>query len=225
MDQQKLTKPKLWIFGPSMCLPHKVPVPHSWPSLLGDAINADCINLAENAADNLAIYTCYLENKQHIKPTDTVVVGWSHPSRKSFVFDETNPVHQEVINNSLVYTRLKHKLIRSSNPVNDSFAKWSGMFSKPKGNKFYDTWFNNYYSEHEQNINFQSYYDSVKLTVPCRYIPIYFSKESVDNICIDPTLFYLDFVLDNKCNLSESDYHLDLPGHQLFVDAILPFVK
>ena len=225
MDQPKLIKPKLWIFGPSMCQAHGVSEDDSWPSLLADKINAECVNRAEIASDNFAIYSCYLENKRYINSIDTVIVGWSHPSRKSFVFDETNPLHQEIINTSLIYTRLKHKFMRNNNPVNDSPAKWTGILSKTKSNKFYDTWFDNYYSEYEQNTNFQSYYDSVKLTAPCRYIPIYFSKESVSNISIEPTLFYLDFILDNKCSLSKTDYHLNKFGHQLFVEAILPFVK
>ena len=225
MNQQKLTKPKLWIFGPSMCQAHGVPQEDAWPYLLANKINAVCENHAEIAADNFFIYSCYLENRKYINSIDTVIVGWSHPSRKSFVFDENNPLHQEIINTSLVYAQLKHKFMRSNNPVNDSFAKWAGVFSKPKSNKFYDNWFNNYYSEYEQNINFQSYYDSVEYTVPCRYIPIYFSKESVSNVSIEPTLFYLDFALDNKCNIGENDYHLNKHGHQLFTDAILPFVK
>jgi len=220
-----LIKPKLWIFGPSMCQAFNVSEECAWPTLLADKINAECENLAENAADNFLIYTCYLENKKYIKPTDTVVIGWSHPSRKSFVFDETNPLHQETIQTSLVYTRLGHKFMRSSNPVNDSFAKWTQMLKKSKGNNFYDNWFNNYYSEHEQNVNFQSYHDSVKLTVPCRHVAFYFSKESVSNISIDPTLFFLEFSLENKCYISENDYHLNEHGHQLFVNALLQLIK
>lgn len=219
------TKTKLWIFGPSMCQAHGVSEEHAWPNLLADKLNAECKNHAENAADNFFIYSCYAENKKYINSNDIVIIGWAHPSRKSFVFDETNPFHREVLDKSLVYTQLKHKFMRSSNPVNDSFAKWTEVFSKSKGNKFYDNWFNNYYSEYEQNINWQSYQDSVRLTVPCRYIPFYFSKESVSHISTESTLFYLEFALENKCNISKNDYHFNEHGHRLFVDAILPFFK
>ena len=117
-------------------------------------------------------------------------------------------------------------IIRQADLVDlvDNANKWANLRPRASDNQFYDKWFEDYYSEYEQNVNFQSYYDSVKLTAPCSYVPVYFSKQSVEKISIDPTLFYLDFVIDNECNISDDDYHLNEIGHRLFVDSLLPYV-
>lgn len=225
MAQEELNKRKLWIFGPSMCRAHNVSIEQGWPFLLANKLNADYESFSEVAADNFFIYSCYLENKKRIQPDDVVVIGWSHPSRKSFVFDEENPAHLNVLNNSLVYTQPKRKFIRSFNPVNDTFLKWSNLFPSSRGNKFYDTWFENYYSEYEQECALQSYYDSVKLTCVGQYIPFFFSKESVANVDVSGVGFMLEFVIENQVAISKSDMHLNPDGHSMWANHLYKYIK
>jgi len=90
------------------------------------------------------------------------------------------------------------------------------MSPRPSGNAFYDTWFRNYYSEHEQRCNFQSYTDSVILRCQAQYIPFYFSKESVNQIVRQNDNFMSDFVIDNDVATSADDLHMNARGHELW---------
>ena len=218
-------KSTIWVFGQSMGLPFNIDNSScGWAELISQKLGFNCENYAQSAADNFFIYQNYLQHRSMINKNDLLFVVWSHPNRKTFVFDRNNPNHTKVFNSSIYFQDNTIEFIRSNNPVTDNANKWAFLAPKPSNNKFYDTWFNNYYSRYEQNVNFQSYYDSVKLTAPCLYVPVYFSKESVENITVDPTLFYLDFVMDNKCNISDDDYHLSETGHQLFAESLWPYV-
>lgn len=225
MDSTQLTKRKLWVFGPSMCRAHNVEEEQGWPFLLSAKLGTTYENFAEVAADNFFIYSCYLECKKYIEPNDVVVIGWSHPSRKSFVYDESNPLHHSVLDKSLVYVQPKRKFIRSLNPINDTLLKWSNFFPTAKGNKFYDTWFENYYSEYEQECSLQSYYDSVKLTCVGQYVPFFFNKESVANIDVVGAGFMLDFISENQVAISDNDMHLNVNGHILWSDNLYKYIK
>jgi len=85
---------KLWIFGQSMCLPHGLNEEQGWPWLLSRQLNIDYKNFAQPGADNFFIYHTFLENCSLITQDDLVIIGWSHPNRKSFVLDDKNLFHK-----------------------------------------------------------------------------------------------------------------------------------
>jgi hypothetical protein len=220
-----INKPTVWVFGQSMGLPYNLSdTSCGWAEIVSQQLGFTCKNFAQSASDNFFIYQGYLQHRSKINENDLLFVVWSHPNRKTFVLDRNNPNHMKVYDSSIHYKDKNIEFIRSDNPFKCNPTNWANLEPKPSQNQFYDTWFEDYYSEYEQNVNFQSYYDSVKLTAPCPYVPVYFSKQSVEKISVDPTLFYLDFVLDNKCNISEEDYHLNETGHRLFADSLLPYV-
>lgn len=195
-----------------------------WPHLLSKMLNVDCKNLAEPAADNLFIYRCYLDTRHLIKDNDYVVIGWSHPSRKTFVVDQSIPAQQEVIDKSKIYSTSSAKFMRLINSLNPDPAKWLNRLTPvSRGNSYYDQWFKNYYSDIEQATNFQSYVDSVALTCTGRYLPFYFSKESVHSIDISRVKhagFLSEFISENNFNISNSDAHLNAKGHKVWAQQL-----
>jgi hypothetical protein len=215
-----IKKPTVWVFGHSMGLPFNISESsYGWAEIISQQLGFNYNNLAQSASDNFFIYQGYLQHRSMIHKDDLLFVVWSHPNRKTFVLNRNNPNHMKVYDTSIYFKDKNIEFIRSNNPVKDTANKWAHLKIRPSNSQFYNTWFENYYSEYEQNVNFQSYYDSVKLTAPCSYVPIYFSKQSVEKISVDPTLFYRDFVIDNKCNISDDDYHLNEDGHRLFADS------
>ena len=179
----------LWVFGQSMSLPFNLNREEDgWPYLVSQQLGMDCQNFAKSAADNFFIYHCYLEVRDQIKADDIVIIGWSHPSRKSFVLDRSNAKQMAVLDTSIYYKTKTQEFIRSSNPVKDSWQKFLQLM-KPsnKGVEYYDTWFTEYYSEYEQRCNFQSYVDSVSHTCTGLYLPFFFSKESINGIYAEGT--------------------------------------
>ena len=217
---------KLWVFGQSMSLPYNIRSPGlGWPSLLSKKLNIEYNNYAQAGADNFFIYHTFLENLNNIKDQDLVIIGWSHPSRKSFVIDHGNPVHQEARKQSLVYKTKTKQLFRSDNSSLNTQQKWSLLTPSSTGIDFYDNWFDNYYSLYEQTCNFVSYTDSVRLKCPGIYVPFYFSKESVQDLTLDGAGYMLDFIIDNNVAISKDDYHLTEYGHQLWSDHIYNYIK
>lgn len=216
---------RIWIFGQSMCVPHGLPEDQGWPYLLSQKLNAEYTNFAQPAADNLFIYHTFLENHHKIRPTDLVIIGWSHPSRKSFVFDFDNPEHQKAIQGNLKYITETQTFFRSYNARSSDKIKWQSMLPTPSGKKFYDHWFADYYSEYEQQCNFQAYMDSVQLKSVAPYIPFYFSRESVDNIARQNDNFMLDFIIDNGVAIGLDDYHLNADGHRLWAELLISQIK
>jgi hypothetical protein len=216
----------LWIFGHSMCLPFDMPSDTlGWPHLLSKKLGIKYNNLAQNASDNFFIYSCYNYHKDKIQSDDIVIIGWSHPSRKTFVLDRTNPVHVENIDKGLMYQVGDIELIRSLNPVQDTMTKWLNMIPRNRGNKFYDTWFTNYYSEFEQSTNFKAYLDSVQLTCPGIYVPFYFNRESVKDLDVCGAGYYLDFALENQVYISEQNVHLNESGHRQWAEVLLKYIN
>lgn len=220
---------KLWVFGQSLCMPFKLAEYQGWPFLLSKKLNIEYENLSQAGTDNFFIYHTFLENYQRIKDDDIVVIGWSHPSRKTFIVDKSNTAHTDALSYSLHYVTQTQELMRSDvgrlrRP--DSKSKWSKLSPLSSGFKFYDTWFDNYYSEHEQCCNFQSYLDSVRLRCPGNYFPFYFSKESVEHIdARDGVGHMLEFVIDNNVAISDDDYHLNVQGHVLWTDCLIKKIK
>jgi len=217
---------KMWVFGQSMATAYGLEETQGWPYLLSQALNAEYVNFARTSVDNLFIYHTFLENYKQINKDDIVIIGWSHPTRKTFVFDKNNSAHVEVLLNSLQYTTATETFFRSSNQRPDTKSKWSLLKPKDTGLAFFDTWFNNYFSEHEQRCNFQSYLDSVELKVLCRYIPFYFSQESTTSLSIDcHDNFMLEFVIAHSVAISEQDYHPNAQGHILWCQHLLKQIK
>lgn len=217
---------KLWIFGDSLSLPYNITQEsNGWPSILSAKLNCQYVSFAKPAVDNFYIYSCYLHALPNIGHNDIVVVGWTHPSRKSFVFDETNPVHVSALNDSYVF-EAGNKFIRSKNVLNDTLSKWEKLLPLPRNKPFYDQWFQNYYSLAEQKTNLFSYYSSVLATCPGHYISFFFSKESIE--CLDIKHHagtMLEFIKHNNCSISPQDAHLNESGHSMWADHMFDHVK
>jgi len=217
----------LWIFGQSMSLPFNLNREEDgWPYLVSQQLGMDYQNFAKSAADNFFIYHCYLEVRDQIKADDIVIIGWSHPSRKSFVLDRSNAKQMAVLDTSIYYKTKTQEFIRSSNPVKDSWQKFLQLM-KPsnKGVEYYDTWFTEYYSEYEQRCNFQSYVDSVSHTCTGLYLPFFFSKESIIGIDADGTGHMVDFILEHDVAISKDDCHLNENGHKLWADNLITHIR
>ena len=98
---------------------------------------------------------------------------------------------------------------------------WSSL------NDFSDDRFKNYYSDHEQRLNFQSYLDSVELTCPGLYIPFYFSKESVETISLTNIGggYMVEFIAENNVVISNNDTHMNELGHNLWAEKMKNIIK
>jgi hypothetical protein len=212
---------KLWVFGHSSSLPFGLSHGISWSEQIATTLGIPCKNFAEAAADNLFIYHCFISNLKHIQAEDIVIVGWSHPNRKSFVLDQNHSSHQTAVNNGCIIFNSQPAFFRSKgNVANNNRQKWCNMIPVNQGNNFFDTWFQNYHNKYECRLNLQAYCDSVQQRVPCRYIPFYFSKESVESVN-DHDFYWLDFVLENHVWISESDLHLNQEGHDRMAKIFL----
>ena len=218
-----MSKNKLWVFGTSHCLAHNI-IGDSWADIVSQQLNFELVNLAQPATDNFFIYHCYLENLSNINKDDIVIVGWSHYSRKSFVLDKTNIKQQQVLADSIIYKTKHLELIRGISPPG-SINKFLKLQPKNLGREYYDVWFDNYYSEHEQKCNQQSYMDSVELTCPAKYVPFFFSKESTDNLRLPNHAGYIvDFIAENNVMISSNDGHLNHHGHELWAKHIFKYI-
>ena len=216
----------VWVFGDSLSTPHHLDHGEKgWPELLAESLNTDYKSFARPAADNLYIYHSYLFNLKNIQINDIVVVGWSHPSRKSFVFDENNALHISSLDKSFIYDGTDIKFIRSQNPLTDTVNKWLNLTPSHKGNVYYDTWFNNYYSECEQKINLTAYYHAVKSSCQGTYIPFFFSQQSVNDLDLTGAGHALDFIIDRDCAISPQDAHFNANGHQLWATLLAQYIK
>lgn len=215
----------VWVFGDSLSSRHGLKdTERSWSEILADRLGTDCVNFARSAADNLYIYHCYLDRLAHIQSNDIVIAGWSHPSRKSFVFDENNSQHISSLPRSFVYDNTDIKFIRSRNPPTDTTSKWLNFKPEFKGNPYYDAWFRDYYSETEQKINLIAYYNAVKSTCPGVYVPFFFSKQSIEGLDISRAGCAVDFIIDNDCAISKEDAHFNSRGHQLWAELLYQYI-
>lgn len=215
--------PNLWIFGHSFSLPFNLKNDDDgWPSILAKELSLNLINFSKPAADNLFIYHTYQLVREKIKKEDIVIIGWSHPSRKSFVLDKTNKTHIETANTGLLYETQTQSFFRSDNAHNKNLKKWVKLEPKNQGLEFYDVWFKNYFSDHEQRLNFQSYLDSVELTSNSLYIPFYFSEESVENISLTSTVggYMVEFIAKNNVVIGDNDTHMNEMGHRLWAEKM-----
>lgn len=221
-------KQTLWIFGHSFCLPFGlIDSDLGWANILSKKISADIQNFAEAGSDNLFIYHTYLAARPQITSSDIVIIGWSHPSRKSFIFDQHNPNHVSIIDKGLRYKTKTHDFFRSNNPSSMSVSKYKSLKPMNRGLKFYDDWFKNYYNEYEQSCNFQAYLDSVKLTCPGKYIPFYFSNESIKDVTITDSGCgsMVEFISDHQVMISDQETHMNETGHQLWAEHLYKIIN
>lgn len=218
---------KLWVFGHSFCLPFNLPNEnHCWVDILANNLAISYVNLAQPGADNLFIYHTYRETLSTIGNDDIVIIGWSHPCRKTFILDRDNPSHTSICDQGLLYKTNTYEFFRSNNPTNKNLNNWLNFKPRDQGTEYYDVWFKNYYNIHEQRLNFQSYLDSVQLTCPCKYVPFFFSRESVDGINMPLTHagYMTEFIVDQKLTLNTHDTHINEQGHALWAKHLNQYI-
>ena len=216
----------IWVLGPSMCLPWSLDDPESgWPTLLSKKLNIPLTNLAEEAVDNFFIFNRYLEIKDQIQPNDILIIGWSHPSRKTFVLDRTNSNQTDILKESLYYKTKNYEFIRSNNISNpDSLSKFANMRAilKSGRTKYFDTWYKDYYNDREQVCNFQAYLDSVFLNSnKGKYFPFFINEDSIKGITTNLNFGYMmNFILKHNVAISDSDFHWNEKGHRLWANYL-----
>jgi hypothetical protein len=217
---------KIWIFGDSLCLPYNLGTKATgWPEIIAQDLCGELKNFAVPAADNFYIYQCYLSNQASIQSEDVVIVGWSHPSRKSFVYDPGNPNHEQCLARSFMWNIKELKIIRSRNPVNDTADKWSDFRPQHTSNHFYDVWFRDYYSLVEQKTALCAYFHAVKSTCIGTHVPFFFSHDSVHDLNLQGAGYTLDFILENECFINDQDAHFNLHGHALWAQHLLDYLR
>ena len=221
----------IWVFGHSICLPFNLKNKKlGWDNIISNKLNIPVKNYAGESSDNFFIYSTICDHIKSFKKNDIIIVGWSHPSRKTFIYDNSNYKQKKALDNSLLLKTKHNTYIRSGSPKKaESFHKWFSMKPRSKGIEYYDNWFKDYYNIQEQRINFQSYlYATTHLLKNNFYFPFYFSKESVIDIDISHKNnigFILDFIKKNKVYISENDAHLNENGHTLWANKILKKIK
>lgn len=218
----------IWIFGDSLSLPYNLDNPaDGWPEVLSQRLNINCKNYAQPAVDNFYIYQCYLNHAKQIQFNDIVIIGWTHPNRKMFVLDRNNSTHTDAIGigNNYVYQSGNREFMRGNNDNTDTVQKWKSLLPRQRQNPFYDTWFNNYFSNYEHVVNLKSYADSVKHTCPGRYVEFFFSQESVGNFDLKGCGYMLEFIMQSGLSISATDCHLNQIGHQGWADIVLQNIQ
>lgn len=211
---------KLWIFGDSLSLPTNISSGIGWPELLSQRLGCEIENWANEASDNLYIYHCFRSQKSRIASDDIVVIGWTHPSRKTFVYDQNNPAHADILKDSIVYDRCDPIFFRSFNPGPQNLPKWKNLKPCIRNKKFYDDWFRNYYSDYEQRCLLESFYHATKDTIPGIYVPWFFSEESISSLDLEGYGTMLEFIQNNDYAISATDSHLNEVGHRAWADHL-----
>lgn len=213
---------KLWVYGASNCLPWRLDNPDQcWTNILACDIGATLVNRAQEGCDNLYIYHALCQDLRDQTPDDTVIVVWTHPNRKTWVLDRSNPKHlQEVDAGCLVYPG-HPTFFRSKNKTNCSgLSQWLKFSPASSGNAFFDTWFSDYHSEYEQRRNLDAYIHSARSKISCQSFFMYFSLESINHVIDDPDLCYLEFVLDTRTWIDQDDLHCNPIGHARLASVI-----
>jgi lysophospholipase L1-like esterase len=217
----------IWIFGHSVCIPFNLKDKTAgWDHIIGKQLGLPVKNYAVESSDNFFIHSTIQEHTQDFGSDDIILVGWSHPSRKTFVYDGTNQKQKNILEDSIILNTKHATYIRSkSSKETVSLNKWFSMSPKDKGIGYYDTWFKDYYNIREQKINFQSYLYSTSFTLKNNlYFPFYFSMESVEDIDIsknDNIGFVAEFIKDNKVSISDQDAHFNEQGHRLWAKNVI----
>jgi hypothetical protein len=160
---------------------------------------------------------------------DMLIMAWSHYSRKCFVYDNNNAEQNKVYDQGLRYYTGSKTFIRNVNVTNpgSTMSRWLSMKPKDTGRSYYDNWFQNYYSEYEQKCNFQSYLDSVNFSRPCKYLPLFFSKESVQDLETrsgSNTEYLADYIFEHDLSIGTTDAHLSENGHVTLANHVFDLI-
>jgi len=67
--------------------------------------------------------------------------------------------------------------------------------------------------------------DSVQLRAPVKYIPFYFSQESVAQISRQNDNFMLEFIIKHNVAIDENDFHMNSNGHQMWAKYLLTQIQ
>ena len=193
----------IWIFGDSFSTNYDVDVAHSWPEIIGQKLNRQVRNFAHEAVDNFFIYNNYVDQKPLIKSTDIVLLQWTTPARKMFIFDKNNTTHQQVINDTdIVITRNNVTYFRSGHRP----GKWLGnLTTRDSGVKFFDEWYRNYFDITESEVNLQAYQQASKEP---NTVHLHFSD-------------ILNYIKQHELYISKDDLHPNAQGHQQLANAIM----
>ena len=193
----------IWIFGDSFSTNYQVKLEQSWPEIIGKKLDREVKNFAHEAVDNFFIYSNYVNQKTNIQFEDIVLLQWTIPSRKMFIFDENNSSHKAAIeSNSISSTRNDITYFRS-----DLATKgWlPSLTNRDHCIDFFDNWYKNYFDIRECNINLKAYQDASK------------SKNTI-NLSFDRML---NFITENKLYISEEDLHPNPEGHIRLANNIM----
>ena len=196
----------LWIFGDSFSTNYRVDLNESWPSIIGKQLDCKVKNFAHCAVDNFFIYSQYLEQKSNIKDSDIVIIQWSNPSRKMFIYNKDNKKHKleylAVTRNSRTYFRCL---------PNTDQDKWGliNLQTNTSGIEFFDTWYEDYYNSYESSVNLQAYQDATK-------------KENITHLYFDKIFNYIK---NHKLYISEDNLHPDVSGHAKLAEIIMEKLK
>ena len=223
-----MNNPKLWIFGDSFSYPYNIEESTSWPVLLSKKLKAELVNFAQPAADNFFIFNSFYENYNKISKEDFVVIGWSHPNRKSFIYDKSNKLHKNAFKDSITLKGCSSDLFRGfpSKTKPKTFEKYSSMSPVTSGNSFFDFWFENYFSRHTQDVELFAFVNAVENLAKCNLINFFFSQESTNNLELNIKLDIISFIKSNSNYfLSNKDFHLSELGHEKWSKLIYKAIR
>ena len=194
----------IWIFGDSFSTNYKVKLEQSWPEIIGKKLDREVKNFAHQAVDNFFIYSNYVNQKTNIQFEDIVLLQWTIPSRKMFIFDNNNSSHKVAIeSDNISITRNDITYFRSDTKKTKG---WLPSFTnKDHGIDFFDNWYKNYFDIRECHINLKAYQDASKST-------------NTINLSFDRML---NFITKNKLYISEQDLHPNPEGHKRLENNIM----
>lgn len=194
----------IWVFGDSFSTNYGVTLDESWPEIIAKKLNKQVKNYAHQAVDNFFIFSNYVNKKSQIQNDDIVLLQWTIPSRKMFIFDENCKSHQVAIqSDNISVTRNNLTYFRSGPKIK---KVWIPSFTnKDRGIEFFDNWYKNYFNLKECEVNLQAYKDASQLDNTIHL--------SFDRI--------LNFITKHKLYLSEDDLHPNAEGHKRLANNIM----
>lgn len=211
---------RLWVFGDSLCRPYNLDTETpAWPDLLAARLGIDLENHSQPAVDNAYIYAAYWHYRPQIQDRDTVIVGWTHPSRHLWIYDPDNPLHQSLLPGSINYQLGNQLWFRGPARQSRSAVEFLNLKPSNSGEEFFDHWFINHYNSYQQRMQFRAYRHSVRSSCSANYYCFYFSQESMTDT--EPGLGYaVDFIHANSLQISNTDYHFNPQGHHAWAEHL-----
>lgn len=212
----------LWIFGDSLCLPFNIEAP-AWPEILAQDLGLNLCNLAQPSVDNLYIYYSVRGCLKKIQKNDQVIIGWSHPNRKTWIYNPDNQHHRSVLPKSTSWQNHDLQFFRSNRETTLKYI-WPkyNMQTQNSNVEYFDLWYDEYFNLAEQKTHLQSFIDSTILFLP-HHIKFFFSEESITGIDSHDTkpLYMLDFIKTHGLAISKDDLHPNAQGHQIWAKLLL----